>query len=236
MEPRDDRWDVDFVVGQDEASDDELLPEPPARSAYRNPLFVLATAVVVALAVLAGFRLASRQPTKPSALPLLHAPLVVHFPHTHVGRLAPVPDLREAAVDEVPAGLRFCPPAGDGQSACATSRHLPASVRAALRAHLPAVHEISGFEERLRDTGYGPGGLWYRQVRARLGSVTVTITVARRRIPQPEEVMMLPQYVGFSFHHTGFYVRTLVHVRGPQLVPILRLMALTRDPRLRAVA
>jgi hypothetical protein len=109
-------------------------------------------------------------------------------------------------------------------------------VQAALRAHLPAARRIHGFEEQLRDTGYGPGGLWYREVRARLGRVTVKITVARQRMSPPEEAMMLPRFVGFWYHHAGLYVRTVVHLDRPRVVPILRLMALTRDPRLRTAA
>jgi hypothetical protein len=242
MEPRDRQWDVDFVVGADDVAD-ELLPEPDRRPLRRSPMLFAALAVAVALAVVGGVRLASGQhPSTPStphvAAPLVHAPRVLGGPavkgHPGVGRasvLQPGP-----AVDRVTDGLRFCPDAGDGQSACSSSRHLPVIVLAALRDHLPGIRHVHGYEEQLRDIGYGPGGLWYRQVYARLGEVSLTITVARRRIPQPVEVLMLPQYVGFSFHRTGYFVRTLVHVHGPQLVPILRLMALTRDPRLRTAA
>jgi hypothetical protein len=147
-----------------------------------------------------------------------------------------VPGLREAAGHTIAPGLRYCPPAGDGGSICSTSRHLPTPVRAAVRAHLPAAHNIHGFDEQLRDIGFGPGGLWFRDIRARFGSTTVKITVARRRMPQPEEAMMLPHYVGFSFHRDGLYVRTVVHLDRSRVVPILRLMALTRDPRLRSSA
>jgi hypothetical protein len=234
VEPRDEPWDVDFVVGEDQPAD-ELLPEPPRRPPQRNPMVIIAAAVVLALSVIGVVRLAGGHAHRPVAAPAVHAPVVPN-PQLRDREVRPVPGLREAAADTLPSGLRYCPPAGDGGSICSTSRNLPSSVQAALHAHLPAARNIHGFEEQLRDIGFGPGGLWFRDVHARLGSVTIRITVARRRIPQPEEVMILPQYVGFSFHRTGFYVRTLVHVHGPQLVPILRLMALTRDPRLRAAA
>jgi hypothetical protein len=228
------RWDVDFVVGEDEPAE-ELLPEPAARPPYRSPVLLLVVVAALAFAVVAGLRLAERHPHRPAALPLVRPPLVT-LPHLRTRVLQPVPDLREAAADVVPSGLRFCPAAGDGGSTCSITRHLPASVRAALQAHLPAARHIEGFDEHVRDTGYGGNGLWYRQLRARFGSGTLTITVARRAIPQPEEAMKLPQYVGFSFHHGGLYVRTVVHLGRPRIVPILRLMALTRDPRLRHVA
>lgn len=231
MEPR---WDVDFVVGEDEPAD-ELLPEPAARPPYRNPVLLVAAAAVLALAVVAGLRLATRHPNPPVASPPVR-PHQMTLPHGRTHGLQPVPGLREAAADIVPAGLRFCPAAGDGGSACSTTRHLPAAVRAALHAHLPGVRHLSGFEEQVRDTGYGSGGLWFRRVRAHFGSGMVTVTVARRSIPQPEEAMMLPQYLGFSFHGGGLYVRTVVHLDRARVVPILRLMALTRDPRLRHIA
>lgn len=227
-------WDVDFVVGSDDVGE-ELLPEPTQRPAWRNPLLIAALAVAVALAVVGGVRLADRAAHHPAVAPQAHA-RIIHPSHVFGGPAIPAHLGPEPAVGLGRHRAWFCPSAGDGGSVCSTSRHLPRAVRAALRDHLPAARHVHGFEERLRDVGFGPGGLWYRQVHARLGGVTLTITVARQRIPQPEEVMMLPQYVGFSFHRTGLFVRTLVHVRGPQLVPILRLMALTRDPRLRAAA
>lgn len=234
MEPRDEPWDVDFVVGEDEAAD-ELLPEPTRRPPYRNPLWIIAAAAVLALAIVGGLRAAAGHPHRPTAAPSPHVPIATN-PQLRDREVRPVPGLKEAAADTIPSGPRYCPPAGDGGAICSTTRYLPAAVQAAVHAHLPAARKIHGFEEQVRHVGFGTGRLWFRDVHARLGSVTIRITVARRRIPQPEEVMILPQYVGFSFHHTGYYVRTIVHVHGPQLVPILRLMALTRDPRLRAAA
>ena len=232
MQPDDaeDRSDIDFVVGREDAGE-ELLLEPAERPLWRNPLLVAAVAVVLALVAVGGMRLAGGGTATPPAIPPAHA-LLAHPPHVFGGPAISAHLGPEPAV-VAPSRLRFCPEAGDGSSACSSSHHLPRAVRAALRDHLPGVRHVHGYEEQLRDVGFGPGGLWYREVHARVGAVTITITVARQRIPQPEEVMMLPQYVGFSFHRTGFFVRTLVHIHGPQLVPILRLMALTRDPRLR---
>lgn len=235
-----DTSDVDFVVGADDAGE-ELLPEPTDRPLWRNPLLVAALAVLLALVVVGGVRLSGRNTTTPQAIPQPQAipkaqVPVVHSPHVLGGPAVAAHLGAEPAVVVAPNRLRFCPNAGDGSSACESTHHVPRVVRAALLDHLPGARNVHGFEEDLRNVGFGSGGLWYREVHARIGAVTITITVARQHIPQPMEVLMLPQYVGFSFHRTGFFVRTLVHISGPQLVPILRLMALTRDPRLRAVA
>jgi hypothetical protein len=161
--------------------------------------------------------------------------VISHHPHVIFGGPAIAAHLGpEPAVSAAPSRLRVCPDVGNPFPSCSIVHHLPRAVYEALRDHLPNSGNVHGFEEQIHYVGYEPGGLLYRQVYARLRSVTLTITVARKRIPQPIEVLMLPQYVGFTYHRTGFYVRTIVHIHGPQLIPILRLMALTRDPRLRA--
>lgn len=231
-----DASEVDFVVGPDDPGE-ELLPEPAERPMWRNPLLVAGLAVALALIVVGGVRLAGRgtgtnnQPQAMAHRPHAEAS-VAPLPHVFGGpaiaaHLGPEPDVIVA-----PRRLRVCPDASHPNPGCSITYRLPREVRAALRDHLPGVRKVHGFEEQLHYVGNEPGGLWYRQVYGRFGALTVTITVARQHIPQPVEVLMLPQYVGFSYHGSGFYVRTLVHVHGPQLVPILRLMALTRDARL----
>jgi hypothetical protein len=75
---------------------------------------------------------------------------------------------------------RDCPAAGDGQTICTTSPHVPAAVFAAVRARFPHAHRVAAVEERLRDVGFGPGGVWYRALRVAVGRQSIVVVVRRR--------------------------------------------------------
>jgi hypothetical protein len=75
---------------------------------------------------------------------------------------------------------RDCPAAGDGQTVCRTSSHVPAAVLAAVRARFPQARRVDAVEERLRDIGFGTGGLWYRALSATEGDRAILVVVRRR--------------------------------------------------------
>ena len=73
-----------------------------------------------------------------------------------------------------------CPPAGNGQTVCSTSPHVPADVLAAVRARFPQAQQVDAVEERLRDARLGVGGLWYRALSAISGEWSIVVVIRHR--------------------------------------------------------
>lgn len=229
---------VDFVVGPgtDAEPVDEELATGPATPPSRVRTYALVAVALVALAVMAGVRLAgghagaprADRSSGPSGLPHPVAVPVVGGPRR------PVTDLPTSAVDVLASDLKSCPEAGDGSPICSATHRLPRPVIAALAERFPRARAVHGLDEEVRDTGTGPGGVWYREVHARVGQVRLTITVTKQPVETPEEAAKLPTVVTFSYADHGLYVHTIAHVADGGSVSVARLMSLTRDRRLRA--
>jgi hypothetical protein len=109
-----------------------------------------------------------------------------------------------------------------------------------VREHFPAAGHVAAFEEQLRDVGFGPGGLWYRQVLARQGPRAIIVEVHRRigsdrtriveHVDASGSTLVVTRVVG------GFAVR--IRVSGPTgrhtaAVSPRALLAFAADARLR---
>lgn len=228
----DDLSGVDFVVGPgaDAEPVEEELATGPARPPNRVRTYAVVAVVIAAFAVVGILRLIGSQPVPRTHIP----PHPVAVPVIG-GPRRPVADLPSSAVDVGATDPKACPEAGDGSPVCAASRRLPVGVVAAVLAHFPRTRTVRGLDEEVRDTGAGPGGLWYREVYARVGHVRLTITVTHTPVETPEEAAKLPSLVTFSYAKHGLYVHTVAHV-GAGGVSVPKLMALTSDRRLRAPA
>ena len=73
-----------------------------------------------------------------------------------------------------------CPAAGDGSTVCRTSPHVPPGVLAAVRSQFPQAQQVDAVEQRLRDTGFGASGLWYRALSAVEGDRSIVVVIRRR--------------------------------------------------------
>lgn len=180
--------DVDFTVTSYGDGADEDLPQPERRP-WSPARRVAAGVVAVAALVAVGIGVVSARPSAPSAakssaakspVPPVASPTFV--PRSGITRFVPPPDV---IVVDRNTGAVACPQAGDGQSACESTHAVPAGVLAALRAHFPGARVTAETDQTLRDTGLGPGGLWYRRVTATAGSIRIAVMVRR---PLPEDV------------------------------------------------
>jgi hypothetical protein len=135
---------------------------------------------------------------------------------------------------------RDCPAADDGQTICTTSPRVPAAVLAAVRARFPHARSVDAVEERLRDVGFGPGGVWYRALSTVDGESSIEVVVRRRtaddRPPFDRgsggyaDRMQVTRLVG-----RRAVVVTVIAPHGD--LPTFRVVrALARDPRLLAAS
>lgn len=189
-----DPHELDFVVGlPDAAGDEEQLPD--ARGGRRRRWWpAVAGTALVAAATLLGLHAATGTSTHPPATrPSSHRPAAAGRAGGHASARHGQRPLGETlgeygndayhstlVIDRNP--LLACPDPGDGSPGCTTSRTVPAPVEAAVRERFPGSHLVSEFEEQLRDVGFGPGGLWYREVRVRQGSRSIAVIVHPRRL------------------------------------------------------
>jgi hypothetical protein len=238
--PAEEQPGVDFVVGagSDGEPAEEELATGPAAPPSRMRSYALVALALVALAVIAGVRLTGHHTGAPQADRSGSTPGLPHPVPVPVvgGPQRPVADLPTSAVDVIATDLKPCPHAGDGSPGCSVTHRLPGPITAALAERFPRARAVHGVDEEVRDAVTGRGGLWYREVHARVGQVRLAITVTHRPVETPEEVANLPTVVTFSYADHGLFVHTIAHVADGGSVSVPKLMALTTDRRLRAPA
>jgi hypothetical protein len=210
---------------------DEELPDPRRRgSRWLRPLGWAAAALVgLALVVrtVDHQRDEASPPAPASTTPAVTQPLPVET------SAPPLP----VVGNRFGYGRRSCPPGGDGLPACALVQHVPAQVLAAVRQRFPSARTVSAYEEKLRDVGFGPGGLWYREVDARQGMHEIMIEVRRqdgaereravRRSHRYDSMLIVTRIGG------GYLVRIQLSAPSGQFTR-RALFALADDARLRA--
>lgn len=158
--------EVEFLTPEPDPSETgEALPSDPVRS--RRSLAV--GALVLVGAALVARAVTDKQADKPAA-----APPTSSRPSPTPLRLALPP------VSTAPQDLRACPLAGDGQSACVSTRQVPAGTLAAVRGIFPRGVRTYTLDERIRDTGLGGGAIWYRELRLRQGVERISIVLHRK--------------------------------------------------------
>ena len=228
---------VDFEVGEQEPAADEELAEPRiARSRLLPRVLALGAAALVGAVLVTRIGTGGDRPAaspRPSAAPRSVArPVPPVTPPAGTGQL----------LAEVPqGGPRWCPGAGDGSPLCTSTPRVPAASLAAVRDRFPGSRVLSAFDEQLRDVGFGPGGLWFREVRAQQGRHTIAVVVHRRSTSDLQGISEDIDPSGSTLIVTrfvpGFTVQVRVH--GPAGRPASRsrahaLFAFAGDARLRA--
>lgn len=236
---------VEFVGGDPQTGTDELLPVPPRRSPSQRLQLAVGAAVLIGVAVVARAisHDGAAKPAVTHAAPLPQrtvvavsptpgAPYPTRAPRPAAGRLGQVYGAH---------GPGWCPPADDGMPTCIGIASVPRTVLDAVRERFPRVGHLVVLDEQLRDIGFGPGGLWYREVDARLGRRSVIVAVHRQTGQAP------PRVARFRSAHrttlvveraTGrFVVRVQVSApngRRTSPVPVHDLLAFASDERLRS--
>lgn len=233
---------VDFTIGQPEPAPDEELPESRiSRSRLLPRVLALAAAGLLAAVLVTRIHTGG---DRHAAAPSQPAPSVAgpSAPASFAERPVPPDGGTGQLLADVPQhGPRWCPGGSDGSALCTASSRVPASVLAVLHEQFPASSLLSAFEEQVRDVGFGPGGLWYREVHARQGRHRIVVVVHRRSasdlagisedIDASGSTLTVNRIVG------GFTVQ--VRLRGPAGSPASRrqaraLFAFAGNARLRA--
>lgn len=218
--------DVEFLLDDGAPAGDEELPES-RRSRWPRlavALAVLAVAGLLVARVVVGHGHPASKPSLPTGDTLYEVGPAID----------PYQIVPAHFFDAKP---QYCPEADDGAAACSTSRTLPAQARAAIRGYFPGAQVVSALDERVRDVGFGPGGIWYRHAVVRAGTLTVTLEV---RPTRPGDVAR--QSVRAGRVHLAIYAEqvvddatVLVEVNGPanQATPLQLVASFANDARLR---
>lgn len=230
---------VDFAAGEPELPADEELPEPRiTRSRLLPRVLALAAAALVGAVLATHIATGGDHPAASPPSPLASSPSFVERPVPPAPLLAGTGQL---LADVPQSDPRWCPGAGDGSPLCTSAPRVPAPALAAVRSRFPGSRVLSAFDEQLRDVGFGPGGLWYREVRAQQDARTIVVVVHRRRVADLAGISEDIDPSGSTLIVTrlvrGFTVQIRLH--GPAGRPASRarahaLFAFAGDPRLRA--
>jgi hypothetical protein len=225
--------DVDFVVG--EPPPPELDHHDVRGSGGPSPRRIL----VLAAAVLAAFALVGTVIDRQSGSPPRAArPTSAPAPSTPIGA---VPGLEmtvypgPVAPDQL-SRLATCPEADDGGSACNSTSALPLGVLTAIQAAFPGAQLTSARSEQLRDVGFGPGGLWFREVRATAGRTSLVIVIGQRAPHDTNAASALDDGAASRVYAVHVMAKLTVSVQvtlpSGATAPIPAATALSRDPRL----
>lgn len=229
--------DVDFVLTSPDSGGDEDLVEPIERDyallhRVRRPVGYLLVLGLVAYGVFELTTLRGSSNLDASTpTPTRVVPSVVE-PSVSIETLDLGPGINGLISDD--GAAMACPP----PHACLVAHDLPPVVLPRIQKVFPLAHLTSSTTVEIADANESSRSLWFREVAAAAGRVTVDIRIKQLAVGDQVENGQSNDGAGVLAYATrivhGYSVQVLAHVPKDQTAPLKKLAALAADPTLLA--